>query len=500
MNLLSVGLFVVYLVSLLGIGVYAWMKSKRTSEDYFVASRSIGPIVLFLSLAATNFSAFTFFGFAGAAYKFGVAYYGIMGFGTGFMALSFYFIGRKVWQLGKKNGYITPPELIGDRFKSDSLRTIFLAVMVVFTLPYLATQAIGGGIAINQLTEGEVSYEVGAVIVTAVILAYVTIGGMRADAYTDVLQGILMIVTMLAAVGIVSYGLGGFTVANERLAAEWPDLVSRPGGADFFTPQVWISYMVLWIMCDPMFPQLFQRFYAARDEKSIKFSMVLYAPVTAILFLCPVLIGAWGRLEFPGLTGKSPDNILPMMVDQFAPSWVLGIMLSGAFAALMSTADSQLLVMSSMLTRDVYRKWVKKNASQMHEFIVGKVLVVILALVGLGLALTSVETLFETLTKTTFTGLAVLFPTVLAALYWDRATKWGCMASILAGELTYAGFYYKVLPSDLTGGYLPVVPVVLVAVAVLVLVSLATPRPSKDSEAASADASSRTATGPSPQQ
>jgi SSS family solute:Na+ symporter len=467
-------MFIVYLASLLGIGYFTWRRGHKTSEDYFVASRSFGPIVLFLSLAATNFSAFTFFGFAGAAYKFGLAYYGIMAFGTGFMAISFYIIGRKVWLLGKKHGYITPPELIGDRMNSDSLRIIFLAVMVVFTLPYLATQAIGGGIAINQLTEGEVSYELGAVIVTAVILVYVTVGGMRADAYTDVLQGVLMLVTLLAAVGIVSAGLGGFSEANSRLATEFPDLVSRPGGFDFFTPQIWISYMVLWTLCDPMFPQLFQRFYAAKDERSIRISMIMYAPITAIMFLLPVLIGAWGNLEFPGLTGKEPDNILPMMVDQFAPSWVLGIMLSGAFAALMSTADSQLLVLSSMLTRDVYKRWLKKGASMKEEFIVGKVLVVILALMGLGLALTSVETLFETLTKTTFTGLAVLFPTTVAVLYWKRVTKWGCIGSILAGELTYVGFHFGVIPSDAALGFLTVMPVVAVSVVVLLAVSYLT--------------------------
>ncbi|MBN1677576.1 MAG: sodium:solute symporter family protein [Candidatus Thermoplasmatota archaeon] len=474
MNTVAVAFFVLYLSSLLGIGFFTWRRSRKTSEDYFVASRSIGPFVLFLSLAATNFSAFTFFGFAGAAYKFGLAYYGIMAFGTGFMAISFYIIGRRVWQLGKKHGYITPPELIGERFKSDSLRMVFLAVMVVFTLPYLATQAIGGGIAINQLTEGEVSYELGAVIVTAVILVYVTVGGMRADAYTDVLQGVLMLVTMLAAVGIVSAGLGGFTEANSRLAEELPALVTRPGGLDLFTPQMWISYMVLWTLCDPMFPQLFSRFYAARDERSIRISMVMYAPITALLFLLPVLIGAWGQLEFPGLTGKDPDNILPMMVDQFAPSWILGIMLSGAFAALMSTADSQLLVLSSMLTRDVYKRWFKKCASAREEFVVGKILVVVLALLGLGLALTSVETLFETLTKTTFTGLAVLFPTTVAALYWKRVTKWGCIGSIVAGELTYVGFYYELLPGGWTFGFLPVIPVVAVAVVALIGISLIT--------------------------
>jgi SSS family solute:Na+ symporter len=477
MDMVAVSFFVIYLGVLLAIAFYAYRRSRRTSEDYFVASRSIGPVVLFMSMAATNFSAFTFFGFAGAAYKFGLAYYGIMAFGTGLMALSFFFLGRQIWRLGKERGYITPPELIGDRFKSDSLRMIFLAVMVVFTLPYIATQAIGGGIAFTQLTDGEVSYELGAVLVTVVVVAYVAIGGMRADAYTDVLQGVMMLVTLLAAVGIVSAGLGGFTEANTRLAEEFPELVSRPGGLDYFTPQIWLSFMLLWLFCDPMFPQLFVRFYGARDERSIKLSMVMYAPITAIIFICPVLIGAWGNLQFPGLTGSQPDQILPMMVGEFAPGWILGIMLAGAFAALMSTADSQLLVLSSMLTRDVYKRWIKRDANQTHEFIVGKILVVALALMSLAIALTSVETLFETLTKTTFTGLAVLFPTTVAALYWKRANKWGCMSSIVAGEAVYMGFYFKVLPASLAGGFLPVVPVMIAATAALIAVSmLTTPR------------------------
>jgi len=477
MEPIGVSFFVLYLVALLAIGFWAYRRSVRSSEDYFVASRSIGPVVLLLSMAATNFSAFTFFGFAGASYRYGLAYYGIMAFGTGFMAISFYIIGRGVWRLGKKKGYITPPELIGDRFKSDSLRMIFLVVMVVFTLPYLATQAIGGGIALEQLTDGTVTYEVGAVIVTAVITVYVMVGGMRADAYTDVLQGIVMLVAMLAAVGIVASGLGGFTEANSRLAHDFPDLLTRPGGGDYFTPQIWISFMVLWTLCDPMFPQLFARFYTARDEKSIKFSMMMYAPITAILFLAPVLIGAWGNLEFPNLPLAEQDSIMPKMIGEFAPSWMLGVVLSGAFAALMSTADSQLLVLSSMLTRDVYSKWLKKDASYRQEFIVGKIMVLCLALIGLGIALSSVETIFDTLTKTTFTGLAVLFPTTIAALYWKRANKWGCLASIVAGEATYAGFYFGHIPSDLSFGFLPVVPVIIVTVVVLVAVSLGTARP-----------------------
>ncbi|MBP1662428.1 MAG: panF, partial [Thermoplasmatales archaeon] len=121
-----------YFSLLLLMGFIAYRKTKKTPEDYFIAGRSFGPLILFFSLAATNFSAFTFLGFAGNAYKIGLGQYGIMGFGTAFMALMFFIIGRKVWKLGKENRYITPPELIGDRFQSRSLRLLFMGVMVVF--------------------------------------------------------------------------------------------------------------------------------------------------------------------------------------------------------------------------------------------------------------------------------------------------------------------------------------------------------------------------------
>ena len=130
-------LVIAYFAFLIALGIY-------------VANRTFGPVILFFTLAATNFSAFTFLGFAGKAYDSGFGQYGIMGFGTAIMAIMFYVIGRKVWKLGKEKGYITPPELIGDRFNSTGLRLLFMGVMVVFTIPYLATQAIGAGMIIER--------------------------------------------------------------------------------------------------------------------------------------------------------------------------------------------------------------------------------------------------------------------------------------------------------------------------------------------------------------
>ena len=127
-----------------------------------------------------------------------------MAFGTGFMAIMFYIIGRKVWKLGKMRGYITPPELIGDIFNSKLLKIIFLLVMVIFTIPYLATQAIGAGLIIENVSNSLITWQIGAILTMLIIMVYVLFGGMRGSGWTDVIQGILMISAMLLAVIFVS--------------------------------------------------------------------------------------------------------------------------------------------------------------------------------------------------------------------------------------------------------------------------------------------------------
>nr|MDJ0725337.1 sodium:solute symporter family protein [Prochloraceae cyanobacterium] len=183
-----------YLCLALGVGLVSYKKQKNTPDDYFLAGRNINPIVLFFTLMATNFSAFTFLGFSGAGYRIGISYYAMISFGTALVALSFYAIGYKVWLLGKEKGFITPSELIGDRFNNQILKILFMAVMVIFTLPYLTLQPIGAGYLLENLTNGQIPYFVGASFLTLTIVLYVFMGGMRSVALTDVLQGILMLV------------------------------------------------------------------------------------------------------------------------------------------------------------------------------------------------------------------------------------------------------------------------------------------------------------------
>lgn len=469
-NLIIYLVIAAYLLATLGVGIAGYRQQKNTPEDYFLANRTISPIVLFFTLMATNFSAFTFLGFSGAGNRIGISYYAMIGFGTALVALSFYVIGYKVWLIGKEKGLITPSELIEDRFGSKTLKLLFLVVMVIFTLPYLTLQPIAAGYLLENLTKGEISYFTGATFLTLVIVLYVFMGGMRSVVITDVLQGILMFVLLLVAMLTIAHSLGGLTEANRTVYELKPELFSREGVGKFFTKPKWFSYMLLWGLSVPMFPQMFMRFYLPKTPNSLKVSSVLYPLVTTILFICPVLIGIWGHIPFPDLAGKASDRVLPMMLAEYTPIWVASLVMVGALAAFMSTLDSQLLALSSMLTRDIYISYFRPNASLSEETIVGRTLIVILAIIGLIIAYNPPDTIAAIATQA-FTGLAVLFPTVIAALYGRNISALSCIMSIVVGEIAVLGFQFGLIPNALTFGFLPVVPIVTLSSLIIIVSS-----------------------------
>ena len=454
-----------YLLALLALGLLARRGTPPTHEGFFLANRTIGPILMFLTMAATNFSAFTVFGFSGAGYRIGYAYYPIMAFGTGFMALTFILIGVPVWQAAKKLGAVTPPELIRLRFNNAPLHAVYLVVMVVFTLPYLAIQPMGAGYALKGLLD--IPYVWGATVVTAVGVGYVLLGGMKADVWTDALQGVVMLVVMLAVLLGIAAALGGFASANRHVLERFPDLFSRPGGGNALPMSIWFSYMALWFLCDPMFPQLFQRFLAARDARSLRVTAALYPLATGGLFFIPVAVGVMGRLILPDLAGNQTDQVLPMVVARLLPPWLGAVAMAGGLAALMSTMDSQLLTLSSMVVRDGATLARTSPVSNRRS----RVVVVLLAAVGLVLALRPWAPILEIATEA-FTGLAVLFPVTLAAVYWRKASAGAGLASILVGEALVVLYHFRLLP---TFGFLPVIPVAVVTTLVLVVGSLIAP-------------------------
>jgi SSS family solute:Na+ symporter len=444
-------------------------------ESYFMANRNLNVLTLFFTLIATNFSAFFFLGFAGEGYRIGYAYYAMMAIGTAFAAISFYLIGSKVWKLGKTHGFITPPELVGALSGSPFLKYTFLIVMIAFTLPYLSLQPIGAGYILEKLTGGEIPYFTGALLLTIFIIFYVFYGGMRSVANTDVKQGILMIILMLAALWIISDSLGGIAEANRRVFALKPALFTRSGMENYFTPGRWFSFCLLWIACVPMFPQLFMRFFIARNPRTFRTTTILYAFIPCFLFILPVAIGVLGHLAYPDLSGREADQILPMMLVKYAPGWFAALVMTGALAAFMSTVDSQLLALSTMGTRDVYMPLFHPGAGLKEQVWVGKILVVIFAGIGLWIAYKPFATIFD-IVRMAFTGYAALFPVVLALLYWRQTNATVCALTIIIAELLVVGFHFHWLPEELLLGFEPVIPVLLLEGFMISIGSLLFPR------------------------
>lgn len=446
-------MLVTYFLVVLLIGFIARTHWRSSPENYFLADRKLGTWVLLGTMVATNFSAFTVFGTSGAGYRDGYAFFPIMGFGTGFMALTFWILGRKIWLVGRAHGVVTPPEMIRAVYGSPLLSFIFAVVMIVFTVPYLALQPMAAGYALEELVG--IPYLNGCLLVTGVIVLYTLRGGLRAVAWTDLFQGALMAVLLAISLILVAQYHGGFTIANQKVMATNPELFSRPGGLGRYTLAMWFSYIMLWFFCDPMFPQLFQRFFTAQSDKTISRMMLFYPSVCTVVFFMPVAVGVLGHLSFPHLVGKQADRILPMVVTLVSGDIMSALIIACGLAALMSTMDSQLLTLSSIFTRDIVPLVAGKH---MKGYAMGRVFVIFLSLAGLALAYKPPATILQIATQT-FTGLAVLFPTVIFGLYLKRVKALPAILSILCGEGTMLLYYFKLIP---TGAFLPVVPVMIV--------------------------------------
>ena len=194
--------------------------------------------------------------------------------------------------------------------------------------------------------------------------------------------------------------------------------------------------------------------------------MIIYPLLLSFLFLFPVLIGVWAHGAGLSLAPGEETMVLPIMVFNFAPNFIFAFVMVGALAALMSTADSQLLSLSTILSKDIP---FKKN--HFSDIFIGKILIILLSIFAIVFVIGGYDPkvgIMGTLVKTTFSGLAVLCPTAIAALYWKRATKYGCIFSILIGEISIFLFEYNVLPNL---GFLSAIWAIFIAIIVLIIVS-----------------------------
>ncbi|KUO42972.1 MAG: hypothetical protein APU95_02460 [Hadesarchaea archaeon YNP_N21] len=450
---ISIPIFIIYFVIVLWIGYRAYKRGKRTVEDYYIAGRETGPLFLFFTYVATFVSAFGFLGLAGMYYTHGV---GMIAAGSGSVILAGllgYFIGTRLHRIGKKFGHITPSDYFADYYQSDLMRAIYAIAGVMFIIPYIALQYMGGGYLFEVSTGGAVPFHIGATITFAVAAIYSILGGLRAVIITDFIQGVMMYLGFFIAffaVGFLAYPnpAAGFAA----VASVKPELLTVPGPLLFWTPMMILSYYLMNSFGHGVgMPYSWMRFYAAKNEKAVKTALLLSPLFTCLL---QYMLGGFniiGRSIFPDLT--SPDTLLPRILFAFAPAALAAFVCAAGFAALMSSVDSFFAAATSLISLDLYGKLLKRGAKVDEKTLVrvGMIFIGIIMLLGLVIAW-SRPGLLVMLGILAFSGGAQFAPALIGSLFWKRGTKVGAILSSISGIATMLTVQ-SLMPGGILGGF-----------------------------------------------
>ena len=378
----ATGLIGLYLVLTIVLGFVANRRMTGDMEDFLLYGRKASFIVLYLTVVASFHSSFAFLGSGGFFYRNGVGFWAA-GTWTLLVGAITYVIGTRIWALGKAFNYMTPADMLADFYESEAVRVTVAVVSVVFTILYIQVQAQGLGYIINVASGGRISFEVGTLILLVGAAVYLMAGGLRAVYWTDVLQGIWMYIAVWVGALVLSYELFGGPLELWRAVSEQrPDLLSLPGPEGFFTPGMWIGMTITLSFGIVFQPHMMIRYYTAVDAKTIKLLGATTPIYLMTLYIPAALVGLGGALVMPGLEGAEADRIFPELLFAYANPWLTGAILAGATAAAMSTLDSILHANMTVLTRDVYQRFIRPNESQGHYINVGRAIVVGLLVIG----------------------------------------------------------------------------------------------------------------------
>ena len=472
---------ILYFVAVLAIGSISVKLFRNTGEDYFVATRTIGPFVLFMSLFGTHMTAFTILGASGEAYHTGIGVFALMASSSALVVPSiFFFVGPRIWSLGKRYGYLTQIQFFRDRWDSSALGLVLFVVLMAFLLPYLLIGVMGGGTTLNQITSGLIPEWLGGLIVCGVVLIYVTTGGMRGTAWVNTFQTLVFMIFGALAFFIIVKNMGGLTHAMDQVALEHPELLVRQGKIQ---PLEMLSYTLIPLSAG-MFPHLFIHWLTSSKAENFKFTIRLYPISIAFVWFPSVMLGVLGTLNFPGLKGAEANSVLIRMIEMHAPGVLAGLLAAGVVSSVMNSLDSQVLAIGSMFTQDILEHygWISKKNERQHVLL-GRIFVATFVALSYLLSLVTNRSIFR-LGIWCFTGFASLFPLIIAALFWKRSNKYGAFASIFSVIALWLFFFLKSGNDQnytLGGtGILPIVLMITVSSLALIVVSLLTPALSKD--------------------
>jgi len=422
-----------YLVLSLIVGILPGRKASDSATGFVAGDRTLGLVVMYFITGATIFSAFAFLGAPGWAYKKGVAALYIIAYGTlGF--LPFYFLGPRAAELGKKHGFVTQAEMVAHRFGKPSIAGLMAVISTLAFVPYLAIQMKGAGYVIESMTRGAVSEELGAAVVYGVVTLYVFKSGVLGVGWTNVLQGVFMMVLAWVLGLYLPYKLyGGVGPMFELIKEARPELLTPPGLTSAGEPWTWQGYssaIVVSMIGFSCWPHLFMKAFSAKDGRTLRRTVVLYP--TFQIFLVPILLIGFAGVLFATAPAQ-PDQILPhLLMNLELPAVAVGLFCAGALAASMSSGDSMSHASASIIVRDGYITALGRKLEPRAERTAIR-----WVLLGMMAASYVLAMMYEGdlvgLLLYAYGPVTQFAPAVFATLLWRRATGQGVLGGMLVG-------------------------------------------------------------------
>lgn len=469
MNSILFGL-IAYLLFLVGVALYAY-RLNETIDDFLLAGRKLGIWVVTFSERASGESAWLLLGLPGVLYASGLLELWVAIGCTSGILFSWMFIARPLREQTGKYKALTLPDFLESRFNDDThaLRIFASIVITFFFTFYVCAQFMAAGKLFSLFLP--ISDTQAMLIGGGIIIFYTLMGGFFAVAWTDFVQAILMISTLVILPIIALYEIGGWDTAISQIAIANPSHLDILGGKTEIAAALSVISGLAWGFGYMGQPHLLTRFMAAKNPADLRKGAVIAISWAVIAFWGAMFIGLFGTIllaNHPELLADQ-EKVMPLMAMELFPGWIAGILLAGALAAMMSTADSQLLVTTSSLSEDVYHQLMNKKAKQKTLVKMSRIITFGVGIVAFIIALATKELVFK-MVGFAWSGLGASFgPVLLLTLWWKKITREGALAGMICGTLVTV--IWRLTPA-LKATLFEIVPAFILAFIACLVVSL----------------------------
>lgn len=430
----DVVIFILYLLILLGIGLYFSRKASLSSESYLLGGREVGPAVTALTMQSTSMSGFMFLGGPALAFQHGwfAIFYAIGDAGGGIINLSV--LGKRMRRMSERFGALSPIEYLEKRYESAAIRIVGSIIATVFLFAYVFAQFLAAGKALETLTGWK--YEWAVIIGVGIIVIYTVAGGYLAVVWTDFFQALVMLLGVALLVTVGLFYVGGLSGLNESMGEVDVSYLSI-WGKDYIYYGQWgviLGSSLIYMIGYMGLPHVVVRHMSMKSTKTVKTATIWTTVYNQLFAYAPYLLGFMGIVLLPNLS--DPEMVIPTLAYTFFPGIFAALILSAVMAAIMSTSDSILMQAGTILSRDVYQRFIDKKASQNKLIIVSRLSVLLAGVIGIVVAVVQPPKVFDLVIFAFGTmGNAFLVPYV-AAVYWRNANKVGVLSAMITGAVT----------------------------------------------------------------